>query len=332
MRGFSIALLLCLSIALGACNDDGDQSQPDLDSHDDGRPPEAEAPPMHAAAHDDSVRAPMDATPSPDGERVFYTALDRSSGEDVAGVFSVDAAGGEIQTLALGAPLAAPVGVTIDLAGERLFVADPAAISDDSDALGALIAVDVASGEMSVVDGTQGFAPRGVVVAKVDGRERLFFTGADANGAGGVFRVATAGGTPERVSGDAELHDPSGVAVTDDGTIYVVDALADASTASLVRIGGADTSTLAAQLGVGFPAGVAVNRAGDTVLVSGLDPRTRRDLVYVVNAQSGELAVVSEPLADFAEPAGLHRAHEADVFAWADSEADGAGTVYVLEL
>ena len=32
----------------------------------------------------------------------------------------------------------------------------------------------------------------------------------------------------------------------------------------------------------------------------------------------------------FAESAGLHRAHDAEVYAWADSEANGTGTVYVL--
>jgi hypothetical protein len=37
--------------------------------------PEVDAPAINIAANDPDVRAPMDATPSPDGARVYYTAL-----------------------------------------------------------------------------------------------------------------------------------------------------------------------------------------------------------------------------------------------------------------
>jgi hypothetical protein len=83
---------------------------------------------------------------------------------------------------------------------------------------------------------------------------------------------------------------------------------------------------------VGFPAGVAITREGGTVLISGLDPRTRTDVVYLLDTASGGLAMVSEPISGFTESAGLHRAHESNVFAWADSEANDSGTVYTLEL
>jgi len=46
---------------------------------------------------------------------------------------------------------------------------------------------------------------------------------------------------------------------------------------------------------------------------------------------SGDVAVMTEPVGAFSESAGLHRAHDADVFAWADSKANGSGTVYVLK-
>src|SRR5687768_9543358 len=89
---------------------------------------EIDAPPMNVAANDARVRAPMDATPSPDGARVYYTALQRdAAGDDVPGVFAVAAKGdGEIETLAVGGMLAAPVGISTGLDGARLFIADAA--------------------------------------------------------------------------------------------------------------------------------------------------------------------------------------------------------------
>jgi hypothetical protein len=40
---------------------------------------------------------------------------------------------------------------------------------------------------------------------------------------------------------------------------------------------------------------------------------------------------MTDPIGAFHESAGLHRAHDVDVFAWADSRANDTGTVYVLE-
>jgi hypothetical protein len=66
--------------------------------------------------------------------------------------------------------------------------------------------------------------------------------------------------------------------------------------------------------------------------VSGLDPKSRTDRVFLVDAKSGEHSVITKPFSKFSAPAGLHRAHDKNTFAWADSEANGAGTVYVLDL
>ena len=105
-----------LVLALLGCNggsDDRSTSAPDRRPSGDERAQDAhgaseiDAPPMNAAANDARVRAPMDATPSPDGKRVYYTALQRdAAGDDVPGVFAVAADGsGEIETLAVGGML-----------------------------------------------------------------------------------------------------------------------------------------------------------------------------------------------------------------------------------
>ena len=130
--------------------------------------------------------------------------------------------------------------------------------------------------------------------------------------------------------------DPAGVAVASDGTVSVIDALASRDArgqASLIRVREGEAERIVEGLGVGFPAGVATTLDASTVLVSGLDPVSRTDRVFLVNAMSGALAaVIEEPFASFSEPAGLHRAHDTNTFAWADSQANGEGTVYTLEL
>src|ERR1700741_5177732 len=79
--------LALASIALLGCDDSsaGITEQPQ-EEKDGTKLPEASAPRMHIAANDDRVRAPMDATPSPDAARVYYTALSREDGEDQPGV------------------------------------------------------------------------------------------------------------------------------------------------------------------------------------------------------------------------------------------------------
>ncbi len=72
-------------------------------------------------------------------------------------------------------------------------------------------------------------------------------------------------------------------------------------------------------------------RDGATVLVSGLDPETKRDVVYFIDATSKDIQRLTQTVGQFNEPAGLHRAHNVDVFAWADTRANGGrGTVYML--
>ena len=313
----------------------GDMADPQLDSNPgDGASalPEIPTPEIGVAANDDNVRAPMDATPSPDGERVYYTALQRGeTGENTPGVFSANASGGGIETLALGGLLEAPVGISISLDGERLFVADSAA--GDGDQSGAILSLPSKGGPAEIVPGTAGYVPSGLVIALVKGEERLYFTGRDSStGRAGLFRIGSGGGAVQALAPHAEFGDPAGVAVAADGTAYVVDALTNEGSARLVRVHGDDAKVLLDQIGVGFPAGVAITEDAGTVLVSAIDPRRKRDIVYVVDAASGKASILSKPFRDFTEAAGLHRAHDKNVFAWADSEANGSGTVYVVKL
>lgn len=340
--GCALALTL---IALCACDSDDSPAPDSHDEMEDGGPasadsgvkgelPEAKAPPLRIAANSPDVRAPMDATPSPDAARVYYTALSRRDGEDTPGVFSVAGDGSnDVATLAVGDELSAPVGITVSLDGEQLYVADTAAGESDTGKVGALLAVSPQDGTMSILEGTEGYAPKGLVIAAIKNQEQLFFTGTDPDsGQGGVFRMAPGGGAVERIAPDVAINDPGGVAVAENGDIYVVDVLGDDGSATLIRFRDGEATAVVRGIGVGFPAGVAITREGATVLISGIDPRTRTDVVYLLDTASGGLSMVSEPISGFTESAGLHRAHESNVFAWADGEANESGTVYVLEL
>lgn len=297
-----------------------------------------DAPPLHVAANDMVSRAPMDAAPTADGERVYYTALGQAEdGSSVPGIFATGVQGGEIETLLLGDPLTAPVGISVSPDGARLFIADSAWMVADGNGAGAIVTMTSDGGTPSALSGTEGFIPRGLVIADVSDETWLYFTGVDPErGEAGVFRTSLEGGSVETVASGAPFVDPAGLAVTGDGVVYAIDALAStddqSGQAALIKIEDGAAERFVEGLGVGFPAGVAVPTDASVVLVSGLDPVSKRDRVFLVDPKSGALSVITEPFDDFTQPAGLHRAHDTNTFAWADSEANGAGTVYTLEL
>jgi DNA-binding beta-propeller fold protein YncE len=320
---------LSLLVALTGCGSEEKSSPRTLPSApvDESQWPVIEGPPLRMAASDDAVRAPLDATPSPDGERVYYLALR----DNVAGVFSVREAGAEIETLLHGEPLIAPVGISVSVDGEQLFVADSGVTSEGG--VGAIMVLPSAGGAASMLEGTAGYVPRGIVVAEVDSEEQVYFTGLDTGeGKHGLFRVGLAGGTVETIASGEPFVDPAGVTITESGDAYVIDALSAGAAAGVVRVRDGEAERVVTDLGVGFPAGIASTRDGSTVLVSGLDPRSRRDRVFVMSTESLEVSVIAGTFDQLVGSAGLHRAHQRDVFAWADTEKDRRGAVYTLEL
>ena len=325
LRGVALSLLAALS----GCDSEDTSSLPGPSApvDQDSPWPVVEGPPLRMAASDATVRAPLDATPSPDGERVYYLAL--SGGH--AGVFSVAEAGAEIETLALGAPLIAPVGISVSIDGRQLFIADSGVTSEAG--VGAIMVLSSSGGEARALTGTAGYLPRGVVVAEVDGDEHVYFTGLEvSSGKHGLFRVTPEGGEVQVLASGEPFVDPAGVTITESGDAYVIDAFGAGAAASVIRVQDGQAERVVADLGVGFPAGIASTRDGSTVLVSGLDPRTRRDRVFVMSTQSLDVSVIKDTFDQLVGSAGLHRAHQRDVFAWADTAKDRVGAVYTLEL
>ncbi|MEY4579365.1 MAG: hypothetical protein RL701_4068 [Pseudomonadota bacterium] len=291
--------------------------------------PAANVPALAVAANTAQTRSPTDATPSPDGKRIYYLAITQNEGEDVAGVFGVAADGGgtgEVQTLVQGAPLLTPVGIASSLDGAQLYVADAAG---GEQATGGVYALPSAGGGLSLVSGTEGYRPAGLTLAKAGREELLYFTGRDpASGAAGLFSVAPSGGAVRALATGDSFSQPGGVTISATGDAYVADA--GEHSARVVRVRGDKVEPFVENIGVGYPAGITLTRDDHTLIVSGLDPTTKHDVVYFVDVATGKVAQLSQTVGAFSESAGLHRAHDVDVFAWADSRANNSGTVYVL--
>lgn len=291
----------------------------------------AAGPTLAVAANDPSTLAPVDAAPSPDGSRIYYLAVSNDgSDHPSAGVYAVDtdAEGkGQTEELTLGAPLLTPLGIESSLDGKSLFIADTTA---GDDATGALFRLAAAGGAPSVIPGTEGYRPAGVVAGKQKGEEVLYFTGRDpASGVGAVYRIASGGGEAKRLASFDADSEPGGVALANNGDVYVADNAP--GSARVLQVRDEKVSVFVSNIGLGFPAGVALTSDDSTLLVSGLDPQTKHDVVYAVNLADRKMAQVKQGISGFAESAGLHRAHNVNVFAWADSQAAKWGTVYSVK-
>jgi hypothetical protein len=282
------------------------------------------------AAHDAAAfSAPLDATPNPTGESVFFTARN----EQGAGVFKASASGGGVTALYAGDPISGPVGITISSDSQMVFVADPGALVSDQDE-GVIWMIPAAGGTPTALSGTAGYAPRGIVLVEESGADQVYFTGkTPGSGAPGVFVVSASGGTVKTIASGSPFSDPNGVAVTGEGAIYVVDSAAEdlsAGSARVIEVKGTTATILQEGLRVGFPAGIALAQDNSAILISALDPKTGKDQVVRIDLATKQQTALSDVIGGFEEAAGLHRAAKAEVYAWADSSADGSGTVYVL--
>ncbi len=280
---------------------------------------------------------PFDATPDPDGQNVYFTAVDPMLG---AGVFKIPAGGGAVTAVHAGAPFSAPFGIATSTDGNTLFVADPASEWTDSAGApqdgGQIFSLSPSGSTPASIMGTTGYSPRGLEVLQQNGADEIYFSGRDSAGVPGVFKVATGGGTPSALASGSPFVDPSGVAVSAAGDVYVADSSsAETRTASILLVKGGMTSALATDLRVGYPVGIALAKDDKTLFVSGLNPETLNDIVFAIDIATKNVSTYAGSMENnigvFFEPAGLHRAKKSNRFAWADTKAAG-GTVYLLTI
>ena len=301
---------------------------------------------IDAVANAPEAAMPVDATPSPDGNDVYFIAFssrldaDGMRMERVPAIYKTSAApGGTAQKLFDGSPLNSPFGITISDDGQTLFIADSSADGSSADPAvegaarsdGRVFAMSTSGGTPSALAGTEGIAPAGIEAMGAS----LFVTGRKG-GLPGLFKTGIGGGAVSAVAVGAPFADPGGVAVTRDGVAYVVDTGSSTSStaalASVVKVtADGKTEILMDGLSVGHPAGIALVNDESAVIVSALDSATGTDRVYRIALADHTVTQLSTAIGGFYESAGLHRARNAEVFAWADSHANKHGTVYVLK-
>lgn len=267
-------------------------------------------------ARPELFETPWDATPDPDGKMIYFTANARPD----AGVFRVPAAGGETSPVATGEPLVAPLGLAISTDGERLFVADPEAVSHQG--TGHIFVVPLNGEPITMLAGTEGTSPRGLEVKAENGVDFVYFSGnSPADGQPAVWKVASMGGQPAVVAQGAPLVEPVGLAVANDGTVYVADRAASGNgLGSVFRIMDGTVETIADNFRTGTPVvGAALTMDDAVLLVSALAPKRDSAQVLVIELASLQKGIITKVIGANSGSGGVHRAHHQNVFAWADS-------------
>ena len=260
--------------------------------------------------------SPLDSVPSPDGRVVYFTA----NGSAGPAVYKVASSGGEVTTLASGAPLAAPWGLSISTDGQTLYVADLGA--DTSTDGNVIFALPAGGGAPTRLERTAGSRPGVPEVVGENGTDMLYYSGFDpADQQPAIFKLNPAQSeAPTTIYKGAPLAWPSGVAVTKTGVVYVVDlAASGGGMGAVYRLQNGKAEKLADGLRTsGAIAGAALTLDESALLVSNLQAEQGTAQVLVVNLSSGALGLINKGLASNTGAGGVHRAHNVNQFSWAD--------------
>lgn len=295
----SLALRLVIAgaavaaIAVAACDDNA---------------PTSEQPPFSATVAAETAENPVDATPSPDGNHIYFIASDNGA----PAIFLVDAGGGAQMKIFSGAPLVAPRGIVASTDGKTLYIADPKA--DNGGALFALSA-DGQSAPVAV-PGTEGTEPTALDLMEGAKGDEIRFTGVDAKGSPAVFKIAASGGTAETLTSGAPLVEPDGIVATNDGYLYITDRAAATGKKSgrVFMFNGEDLRDLGLEFAPGSPTGIAINADQNLALISTLNGDTGQSEVLIMQNTRN---VWVQPIDGSTVSGGVHCSRTADLCAWA---------------
>ena len=122
----------------------------------------------------------------------------------------------------------------------------------------------------------------------------------------------------------------SGIAVSPAASdIYAVN-VDTVGQGSVVAIQGVAASAFTAGLHIGNPGGAALSLDSSKLVVSARDAASGTSAVLVFTIATKGMTAITDVISAYNEPAGIHRAHKADVFAFVDNRAKGTGAVFVL--
>lgn len=271
------------------------------------------------------ARVPFDATPSPDGCSVFFTALDAVG---TPGVYKTST-GGAASLVGTSPLLQIPSGIAINSSGGTLYVADPEAETIPQ-VHGAVFTLPTGGGGAEVLSGTAGKSVSGVTVARLAGVDVVYFTGREPDGRGAVYSIPPAGGTATPIFVGTPLVQPSGVAVATDGTVYVTDRRSDSGQLATYALKGNTATFLRGGFRGGFPAGVALSTDGVGLLVGSQASGVSASAIHRIDLADTSETDFTTGLTAGNDPAGLHRALSAEVYALVDQGVGAAGGVYLL--
>jgi len=276
--------------------------------------PDAAGPSVEVAAG--NLERSVDAARSPDGAATYFLG-------DVSGTSGLH------QTDPDGPPRA----ISSDLIGATSLVitSDGAAaiVAAEHDGDRGLARVNLADGALTWLD-ADGRAARGLDLTRGESGDVITFTGADADGPA-VFRLDLTSPALERIASfpaDAELD---GVAQAADGALFVADRRGKIWHASAAT---APTEILADVI-LGAPAGIALTLDESTLLISSLSAAGTSQVILLDTA-AFTTAIFADVIGENIGSGGVHRALDADLFAWAGvtkpRPGEGTGVVYDIGL
>lgn len=274
------------------------------------------------AANGTQFNTPFDAAPSADGSRIYFTAIDSTTGQPA--VFQSGAgAGSTAAVLVNGASVGFGSSIATSTDGNTVYVADPAASTANDK--GVIFSVPGGGGSPTQLAETADYAPTSLSVARVGNADVLYFIGADkADGSSGIFQDR--GGSVSAVIKGGAAGNPEVLAAGNDGTVYFFDSARGLVSVAPGAAAAAPLPGAAASLrGV---SGLALSQDG-SALIASTQSAAGTSSIQRISLADGSVAAESAAVAS-KEAGGLHRAANADVYAFADLSAGSSGTVYVL--
>jgi hypothetical protein len=184
------------------------------------------------------------------------------------------------------------------------------------------------------VPGSDAVLPRGLEISvDAQGGEHIIYTGTDlADGQPGVFDLPGDGGTATPIFKGPPFVDPSGVAIAATGEVYVCDTRSNPDrTATVFVVERGIVNPVVEGLHIGYPCGIALTRDDSKLLAVARGATSGTDEVLVVDLKTKATTTLNTNIDTYNEPAGMHRARNADVFAFADSKAEGTGMLFVIK-